>query len=331
MKKRLYKLLALTLVLVLSHNTTALALELTGDDTEITLDATEDIPDYSGVFPGDEIRGQYDITNDTDYTYECTGVDEQFSLADDGLAYVGHRDATDMDINDVYSGSDREVQGNGNDVQAHIDSGLWVYSNEYYVGAQLQPGQSMTVGYVFSFDGMKMNNAYQSKTYPYTLNLIWTRLAKPEPPTPPAPDPEPEPQPEPEPTPTPTPEPEPEPTPVVVDEIPPELELVEEVAEVQPEVLCLRTTGYTGEQGYTGKTASGTTVHDGTLAGPREWLGRECYLYDMEGNCIGEYTFEDTGNPEFVNENRIDIWFETSDDLAEYQQTVGDYAYLIWR
>lgn len=114
----------------------------------------------------------------------------------------------------------------------------------------------------------------------------------------------------------------------VEDNIPALLEVIE-TPEV--EISCLRCTGYTGEQGYSGLTASGTQVCEGTLAGPAEWLGRECDLYDMEGNLLGTYTFLDTGNPKYVNSERIDMWFATNAELRNFQKTVGDYVNLVWR
>lgn len=93
------------------------------------------------------------------------------------------------------------------------------------------------------------------------------------------------------------------------------------------EVTYVRTTGYTDK----GLTASGTQAREGVIAGPASWLGRECWLVSPSGDLIGSFVFEDTGNPKYVHEGRVDIYFEDIQGLHEYQKTVGDYAYIVWR
>ena len=318
---------AVTLVcLVMLHGLRVCAAELTdetiGDTAEMQL--AEEIPDYT-VLPGDEVRGTITISNSSEDTWVCTDAESGWSSWTADVVYDGYRDATDNDVDGLYWGRDREVTGGGNDVQAHIDSGLWTSAYDYFVGTVLEPGATLDVGYVMSFDGIKMDNAYQLSNNYYFCNLWWTRQTKEEPndeptgenPSTPSSD-----------VPSETPQDSPVPgVPAVEDTIPELLEVVEQ----QVEVLCLRTTGYTGDEGYTGITKSGVQVGPGQLAGPEAWLGRTCDLYDMEGNLLGTYTFTDTGNPEYVNETRIDMWFATDAELAEFQRTVGDYTYLVWR
>lgn len=298
-----YVLLTILIIFIgfMSAALMSYAAELTGKDTEV-VELAEQIPNYT-VMPGDEVRGSLSITNNSDYDYYCELAEDAWDLGAE-VGYVGYRDATDTDVNGVYWDNAREVIGyRGADVQAHIDSGLWNSCEGYFTGKLLKPGESINVGYVFSFDGAKMTNIYQATKWDYRATLNWFKYNLPDEPQPPVPD----------------------------EPIPSELELVEEQAELQPEVLYLRCTGYTGEEGYTGLTKSGTQVREGVLAGPDEWLGRSCELYDINGNSLGVYTFEDTGNPRYVNETRIDRWFSTGKDLKTWQKTVGDYVLLMWR
>lgn len=281
---------------------------------------------YDGVEPGDEVRESVDIYNDSSSTVtfdyaqediECTSrwTGEELPMDFNDEVYSGYRDAVpEEDIDGVYWGNDRVVTGGkGGDVQRHIDSGLWKEIGDYLNGKTLQPGESISIGRVLSFDGPKLGNEYMWSIIEYSAQVEYLKEAIPEP----------EPQPTPQPDPTPSVEPSP------VHEEP----VIDETYEEEPvlEITYVRTTGYTGDEGYKGKTASGTQVREGVLAGPREWLGRECYLLDKSGNVIGEYRFEDTGNPKYVNDERIDMYFETAEELAHFQQNVGDYTYILWK
>jgi 3D (Asp-Asp-Asp) domain-containing protein len=81
-------------------------------------------------------------------------------------------------------------------------------------------------------------------------------------------------------------------------------------------------TYYTCEDGFCGSTANGTTVHPGTAACDRSWMGRKfIILGDPSGRT---YTCEDTGGA--VNGNHVDIWFATHAEGRALIRSVGTTA-----
>lgn len=70
------------------------------------------------------------------------------------------------------------------------------------------------------------------------------------------------------------------------------------------------------------KTADGSqTIVGLTLAGKREWLGRSCRLYRLDGTCLGDYEFHDTGygrDGDILRGETVDIYFDTRDECIQY-------------
>lgn len=70
------------------------------------------------------------------------------------------------------------------------------------------------------------------------------------------------------------------------------------------------------------RTADGSrTIAGLTLAGKREWLGRSCRLYQLDGTCLGSYEFHDTGwgiDGDILRGETVDIYFETYDECIQY-------------
>ena len=304
----------------LMTGTVAYAADFTidGGDT-VDMQLSKAINDYV-VCPGDEIRENITIENTSSDTYQCVVAEDGFDTWTSDVVYVGYRDATELDVDGQYDGKQREVTGGGHDVQAHIDSGKWVSIYDYFNGMTLTPGQMINVGVVMSFDGILMDNTYQMKEDYYEAYISWIKLST-----------------EPEDGSTETPASE-EPmvsgvTCVCTTQENTTQDIQVAVADeiYVPTYDVVRCTYYTAEQGYFGATASGVCVRDGILAGPAEWIGRSCTLLSLDGEVIGEYVFEDTGNPKYVNENRIDMWFSTNAEGQQYTSTYGDYVIIQWR
>lgn len=63
------------------------------------------------------------------------------------------------------------------------------------------------------------------------------------------------------------------------------------------------------------------TIAGLTLAGKREWLGRSCRLYRLDGICLGRYEFHDTGwgiDGDILRGETVDIYFDTHDECIQY-------------
>lgn len=107
------------------------------------------------------------------------------------------------------------------------------------------------------------------------------------------------------------------------------------------EPLYVRCTGY-DDIGY---TKSGEWTRPGGVAGKLEWLGKKCYIYEVDdtGDCgelIGVYTFNDTGfglkkldgvyyeQGTIKAGKSIDIWHESLDAVWEWAAEHGDYVYI---
>lgn len=105
--------------------------------------------------------------------------------------------------------------------------------------------------------------------------------------------------------------------------------------------IKVRCTGYCDY----GVTKSGEWTRPGGVAGKPEWLGKKCYVYEVDstGNCgklIKVYTFNDTGfglkNLDGVYYKHgtikagksIDIWHESADAVWEWASKYGDYVYI---
>ena len=93
----------------------------------------------------------------------------------------------------------------------------------------------------------------------------------------------------------------------------------------------VRATCYTDATGEgLGICYDGTPTYFGCLAGSKEQLGKRVVLLDAELNYLGEFEFHDTGNPEYVNSKRIDIWQPNLDAAYDWIKEVGDYVYIIY-
>ena len=98
------------------------------------------------------------------------------------------------------------------------------------------------------------------------------------------------------------------------------------------EPVYIRCTGYC-DYGY---TKSGEYVREGIVAGKKDWLGKICYIYEVNkdgtcGNLLGEYEFLDTGygiNGSLINGTSIDVWFPSEDDVWAWMHAHGDYVYI---
>lgn len=70
------------------------------------------------------------------------------------------------------------------------------------------------------------------------------------------------------------------------------------------------------------RTTDGSrTIADLTLAGKREWLGKSCRLYRIDGTCLGVYEFHDTGygrDGDILRGETVDIYFDTRDECIQY-------------
>ena len=98
------------------------------------------------------------------------------------------------------------------------------------------------------------------------------------------------------------------------------------------EPVYIRCTGYC-DYGY---TKSGEYVREGIVAGKKDWLGKICYIYEVnkDGTCgdlLGEYEFLDTGygiNGSLINGTSIDVWFPSKADVYQWMHDHGDYVYI---
>ncbi len=98
------------------------------------------------------------------------------------------------------------------------------------------------------------------------------------------------------------------------------------------EPVYIRCTGYC-DYGY---TKSGEYVREGIVAGKKDWLGKICYIYEVnkDGTCgdlLGEYEFLDTGygiNGSLINGTSIDVWFPSENDVWAWMKKHGDYVYI---
>lgn len=103
------------------------------------------------------------------------------------------------------------------------------------------------------------------------------------------------------------------------------------VTTVNYEYDYVRATCYTDDTGEgLGICYDGTPTYFGCLAGSEEQLGKKVLLLDAELNYLGEFEFHDTGNPEYVNSQRIDIWQPDLDAAYDWIKEVGDYVYIIY-
>ena len=93
----------------------------------------------------------------------------------------------------------------------------------------------------------------------------------------------------------------------------------------------VRATCYTDDTGAgLGICYDGTPTYFGCLAGSKEQLGKKVLLLDAELNYLGEFELNDTGKPEYVNSQRIDIWQPDLDAAYDWIKEVGDYVYIIY-
>lgn len=93
------------------------------------------------------------------------------------------------------------------------------------------------------------------------------------------------------------------------------------------QTASVRLTYYTCEDGFCGKTASGTTVHAGTAACDPGWMGRS---FVIEGDPAPlTYTCEDTGGS--VSGNHVDIWFATHAEGRRLIDALGTSATIEFR
>jgi hypothetical protein len=107
------------------------------------------------------------------------------------------------------------------------------------------------------------------------------------------------------------------------------------------EPIYIRCTGY-NDIGY---TKSGEWTREGGIAGKEEWLGKQCYIYEVTdsgecGDLIGVYDFIDTGfgikyldgeyyaNGSLTAGKSIDIWHESEEAVWNWAATYGDYVYI---
>ncbi len=93
----------------------------------------------------------------------------------------------------------------------------------------------------------------------------------------------------------------------------------------------VRATCYTDETGNgLGICYDGTPTYFGCLAGSKEQLGKEVILLDEELNYLGTFKFHDTGDPAYVNSERIDVWQPSITEANDWIEEVGDYVYIIY-
>ncbi|HEX5939139.1 MAG TPA: 3D domain-containing protein [Dehalococcoidia bacterium] len=100
-----------------------------------------------------------------------------------------------------------------------------------------------------------------------------------------------------------------------------------ENAAYKAETARVSLTYYTCEDGFCGSTASGTSVHPGTAACDRSWMGRRFIIHGDPNNLT--YTCEDTGGA--VNGNHVDIWFATHAEGRALIAAVGTTATIEFR
>jgi 3D (Asp-Asp-Asp) domain-containing protein len=98
-------------------------------------------------------------------------------------------------------------------------------------------------------------------------------------------------------------------------------------AAFRAETATVALTYYTCEDGFCGSTASGTTVHLGTAACDRAWMGRRFVIHGDPRDLT--YTCEDTGGA--VNGNHVDIWFATHAEGRALIAAVGTTATIEFR
>lgn len=106
-------------------------------------------------------------------------------------------------------------------------------------------------------------------------------------------------------------------------------------------LIYIRCTAYCD----TGFTASGAYTVDGCVAGRKEWLGRKCRLYRVNGDgttgeCLGTFEFKDTGfglnelngitypNGTIMSGASIDMWHPTEEACWDWVAEYGDYVYM---
>lgn len=93
------------------------------------------------------------------------------------------------------------------------------------------------------------------------------------------------------------------------------------------EPVLMRVTVYTAPEGAI--TASGSEVHEGIVAGKREWLGYGCVIYDKDMRLIGFYEVKDTGGAKWLkNGTAIDVYRSSLERCEEWVKTYGDYCYI---
>jgi 3D (Asp-Asp-Asp) domain-containing protein len=100
-----------------------------------------------------------------------------------------------------------------------------------------------------------------------------------------------------------------------------------ENAAYKAETARVSLTYYTCEDGFCGSTASGTTVHLGTAACDRGWMGRRFIIHGDPNNLT--YTCEDTGGA--VDGNHVDIWFPTHAEGRALIAAVGTTVTIEFR
>lgn len=79
-------------------------------------------------------------------------------------------------------------------------------------------------------------------------------------------------------------------------------------------------TAYTCE-GYTGITATGTIAREGAIAVDPAVIpyGTRMFIVANDGSCVyGVATAEDTGDPDFITGNRVDLYFDTLSECVQF-------------
>ena len=102
----------------------------------------------------------------------------------------------------------------------------------------------------------------------------------------------------------------------------------------------IRCTTYYANEGDI--TTDGSKVHEGIVAGKKEWLGKTAVLYEITeegsiGNVIGVYEFRDTGYGIDVPGSKygtiqlgksIDVYRNNLPRCHDWVNTYGDYVYI---
>ena len=101
------------------------------------------------------------------------------------------------------------------------------------------------------------------------------------------------------------------------------------------DLQLMRVTCYTYPAGS--KTASGSEVREGIVAGKRDWMNALVILYDADMNFIGYFEVKDTGfgidkDGDGVGSiqagTSIDVFRSSLDRCYEWTERHGDYCYV---